>query len=194
MAAVAGASLAAAEILLTQVLHRVPPAKPLVLHILSLDRTVGQPVTRAFCTKAAEQVGNVLLAEAGPSPARCCALTQAIVPDASVTRLSYATLPLSALDVVRRGPLALLGAAAYDPAAYDMVLLESPCGNHRLDATLISGACSATVLIARAGVTTLREVQAASNAIRQAGGLLLGAVLAGAPPPPKWLQLLGVRR
>ncbi len=194
IAAVAEASLAAAETLLSQVVLRVPPAKPLVLQLLSLDGTVGQSVTRAFCVKAVEQFGNILLAEAGVSAEPCCSGAETIVPNASVSRLFHATLPFSMLDIVRQGRLALLGAAAQASISYDMVLLENSCGNHGVAGTLVSGACDATVLIARAGVTTLYRLRAESDAIRNAGGLLLGAVLADVPPPPAWLQRLGFRR
>jgi hypothetical protein len=192
--AVAEHSFAVANALLARLVSRLPGAKPPVVQFLSLDRAAGESVIRTFCLMAAEQFGTILSVEVGSSLGRKCVGDGRVVPDVSVPGLSHGTLRISTLDIVRHGRPALLRAVGSDPTYYDMILLGGFSSNHNLDSALLAGACSGTVLIARAGVTTLHQLRASAVSIKDAGGLLLGVVLAEVPPAPRWLRQLSVRR
>jgi polysaccharide biosynthesis transport protein len=63
---------------------------------------------------------------------------------------------------------------------YEIVLIDSPPVLPVTDAAVLAGSVDATVLVATAGKTTVRQVRAALDRLRQAGAPLIGLVLNGA--------------
>jgi hypothetical protein len=193
LAASASAELptVAAQALLAAVLGRLSGKRPHLLQFLSFEDGPAVDITRAFCVAAAERVGRVLQAEFLPDA--LVAGGDRIVPDSAIARLYHGCISLCSLDVVRHGRSALLQAVDADPDDYDMVVADIRYTNGSLENSNLSSAFNGTILVVRAGMTTLSEVRTAVSAVQHAGGLVLGAVLADVPPKPSWLRGLGAR-
>jgi hypothetical protein len=181
----------AARSLLTRIVARLPGRGPKIVQFLSFDPTPASDVSRALCVAAAYHLGHVLLAEIVAPDTD--AGVEGIFPDAAVARLYHRRLSLCPLDVVRHGRAALLRAIDAGNDVFDMVVFDSRYTDNGLGNTLLASAFAGTVLVARAGSTTLPQLSHAASAVQEAGGLLLGAVLADAPPTPSWLRRLGAR-
>jgi len=179
----------AARSLLARIVARLPGKGPMMLQFLSFDRLQALDVSRAFCVAAAHHIGNVLQADLLESTTD--AGFDGIFPDGAVPRLYHRRLSLCPLDVVRHGRAALLSAIDARADAFDMAVFETRYSDDGMGNTLLASAFSGTVLVARAGVTPLPQLSEAASAVQHAGGLLLGAVLADAPPKPSWLRRLG---
>ena len=66
-------------------------------------------------------------------------------------------------------------------AGFDRVVIDGPPALATADAAMLAGAVEATVLVVRAGKTTVDEVAAAVETLRAAGGNVVGTVLTDAP-------------
>jgi capsular exopolysaccharide synthesis family protein len=60
---------------------------------------------------------------------------------------------------------------------YDYIVLDSPPSLIAADAAILAGKADATILVVRAGRTSLEAIQQTEKLVRQAGGRFLGAVL-----------------
>ncbi len=181
----------AARSLLARIVARLPGKGPIMLQFLSFDRSPALDVSRAFCVAAAHHIGDILQADLLEPTTE--AGFEGIFPDGAVPRLYHRRLSLCPLDVVRHGRAALLSAIDAGADAFDMVVFDNRYSDDGIRNTLLASAFSGTVLVAQAGVTTLPQLSQAASAVQQAGGLLLGAVLADAPPKPSWLRRLDPR-
>jgi len=181
----------AAQALLTKIMARLPDKAPHLVQFLSFDAVPAARVIREFCVAAAHRLGNVLQAELAPP--RIALEHDSMFPDAAVARLYHRRLNLCPLDVVRHGRSALLHATEAEAGGYDMVVFDSQFSDDGLGSTILASAFSGTVLVVRAGSTTLAQLRRAVDEVQQAGGVVLGAVLADVPPPPAWLRRFGIR-
>ena len=66
-------------------------------------------------------------------------------------------------------------------ARFDWVFIEAPPALVNADAGMLAGSVQATVLVVRAGKTTVDEVTAAIESLRVAGGNVVGTVMIDAP-------------
>jgi capsular exopolysaccharide synthesis family protein len=66
-------------------------------------------------------------------------------------------------------------------ARFDRVVIDGPPALATADTGMLAGAVDATVLVVRAGKTTVDEVVAAMETLRAAGGNVVGTVLTDAP-------------
>ena len=66
-------------------------------------------------------------------------------------------------------------------ARFDRMVVNAPPALATADAAMLAGAVEATVLVVRAGKTTVDEVSAAVETLRAAGGNVVGTVLTNAP-------------
>jgi capsular exopolysaccharide synthesis family protein len=66
-------------------------------------------------------------------------------------------------------------------ARFDWVFIDGPPALVNADAGMLAGAVEATVLVVRAGKTTVDEVTAAIESLRSVGGNVVGTVLIDAP-------------
>jgi hypothetical protein len=181
----------AARSLLARIVARLPGRGTKMVQFLSFDQPRAGDVSRAVSVAASYHLGNVLLADIVEPGTDAGA--DGICPDAAVARLYHRRLSLCPLDVVRHGRAALLTAIDAGTDDFEMVVFDSRYTDDGLGNTLLASAFGGTVLVARAGSTTLPQLSQAASAVQQAGGLLLGAVLADAPPRPPWLRRLGAR-
>jgi len=181
----------AAQALLAKIMARLPVKAPHVVQFLSFDGMPAGSVTREFCVAAADRLGGVLQAEFVPTG--MVGEQDSMFPDATVARLYHRRFMLCPIDVVRHGRSALLRAAEAEAGDYEMVVFDNQFSDDGLGSTILASAFSGTVLVARAGNTTLAQLGRAVDEVQQAGGVVLGAVLANVPPRPLWLRRFGVR-
>ena len=66
-------------------------------------------------------------------------------------------------------------------ARFDRMVIDGPPALATADAGMLAGGVEATVLVVRAGKTTVDEVSAAMENLRAAGGNVVGTVLTDAP-------------
>jgi hypothetical protein len=109
-----------------------------------------------------------------------------IVPDSAVSGLSHACIGIHPGDAAQR---ALFPAESrLDDMALDfrlIVIASDP--PETTPATLeLATRCHGSVLVVSAGHTSLSQVRDATRRVRLAGGTLMGCVLEGAPPSPKY--------
>ena len=73
--------------------------------------------------------------------------------------------------------------------AYRMVVIVCAAAGASVRSLALAPLCSGVVLVVRAGQTRMRDVDAATRAIAESGGRLLGLVLSDAPTQlPRWLH------
>ncbi|MCG5433886.1 AAA family ATPase [Mycobacterium sp. MYCO198283] len=66
---------------------------------------------------------------------------------------------------------------------FDRIIVDGPPTLATADSGLLSAACRATVLVVRAGRSTLDDVETTLHDLRAAGGKVIGTVLTAAPVP-----------
>ena len=99
------------------------------------------------------------------------------VKDSGITVLAAGTIPPNPSELLSSDRMKGFVESCAD--YYDYVIIDTPPINTVADAQIISTFVDGVVLVARSGNTTADELNAATAAVRRAGGNLCGVVLNG---------------